>query len=77
MIFVKYNQYSPQIMEKSVSNQLSLATASIPGRSPSYLFLYHHGIKLFIINMGLEIFRFIVAMSWRIKSKFPDIDPTD
>ncbi len=35
MIFVKYTQYSPQITEKSVSNQLSLATASIPGQPPN------------------------------------------
>ncbi|MDM8545220.1 type I restriction-modification system subunit M N-terminal domain-containing protein [Candidatus Venteria ishoeyi] len=26
LIFVKYTQYSPQIMKKSASNQLSLAT---------------------------------------------------
>ncbi len=35
MIFVKYTQYSPQIMEKSASNQLFLATASILGQAPS------------------------------------------
>jgi len=34
MIFVKYTQYSPQIMEKSDSKQLSLATASILGLPP-------------------------------------------
>jgi len=34
IIFVKYAQYSPQIMEKSDSNQLSLATAPILGQAP-------------------------------------------
>jgi len=32
MVIVKYSQYSPQIMKKSGSNQLSLATASILGQ---------------------------------------------
>ena len=34
MIFVIYTQYSPQIMEKSDLNPLSLATASILGQPP-------------------------------------------
>ena len=32
IIFVKYSKYSPQIMKKSDSNQLSLATAPILGQ---------------------------------------------
>jgi len=35
IIFVKYAQYSPQMIEKSESNQLSLATAPILGQAPS------------------------------------------
>ncbi|MCP4286551.1 MAG: hypothetical protein GY792_19240 [Gammaproteobacteria bacterium] len=34
IIFVKYAQYSPQMIEKSESNQLSLATAPILGQAP-------------------------------------------
>ncbi|MCP4980433.1 MAG: helix-turn-helix transcriptional regulator, partial [Gammaproteobacteria bacterium] len=34
IIFVKYAQYSPQMIEKSKSNQLSLATAPILGQAP-------------------------------------------
>ncbi|SEH04896.1 Uncharacterised protein [Candidatus Venteria ishoeyi] len=37
LIFVKYTQYSPQIMKKSASNQLSLATASVLGQPPRRL----------------------------------------
>jgi len=46
MIFVKYNQYSPQIMEKSDSNQPSLATTSILGQPPRqryFILAYHLG----------------------------------
>ncbi len=45
IIFVKYAQYSPQIIEKSKSNQLSLATAPILGQAPSlfrFTELGHH-----------------------------------
>ncbi len=34
IIFVKYVQYSPQMIDKSESNQLSLATAPILGQAP-------------------------------------------
>ena len=34
LIFVKYNQYSPQISEKNDSKWLSLATPSILGQPP-------------------------------------------
>jgi len=35
LLFVKYAQYSPQIMTKSISNQFSLATTLILGQAPS------------------------------------------
>ncbi len=38
LIFVKYNQYSPQISEKNNSKWLSLATASILGQTPRQFF---------------------------------------
>ncbi len=34
LILVKYNQHSPQIMKKSTSNPLPLATTSILGQPP-------------------------------------------
>ncbi len=36
IIFVKYAQYSPQMIEKSESNKLSLATAPILGQAPRH-----------------------------------------
>ncbi len=54
MILVKYTQYSPQIMEKSVSNPLSLASASILGQPPRRIFL--------IPEPSLPIYLFIARM---------------
>jgi len=34
LIFVKYNEYSPQIIRKSTSNPLSLVTTPILGQAP-------------------------------------------